>query len=43
MNLKKSNAPLVLEGGFETVFRPVFVPRAGCLIVAVVEEAEPQL
>lgn len=24
-------------------FRPVSVPRAGCLIVAVVEEAEPQL
>ena len=32
-----------LEGGSETVFRPVSVPRAGCLIVAVVEEAEPQL
>lgn len=31
----------VAEG--ETVFRPVSAPRAGCLIVAVVEEAEPQL
>lgn len=30
-------------GGCEQVFRSVFVPRAGCLIVAVVEEAEPQL
>lgn len=41
--VKNENAPRVLEGGFETVLRPVFVPRAGCLIVAVVEEAEPQL
>lgn len=39
----KSNRPRELEGGSETVFRPVFVPRVGCLIVAVVEEAEPQL
>lgn len=30
-------------GGFDRVLGPVSVPRAGCLIVAVVEEAEPPL
>lgn len=30
-------------GGFDKVSGPVSVPRAGCLIVAVVEEAEPPL